>query len=82
MRFLLRLGERAAPREPHRNEIRMRASMPVGDQHHGPVAVAMAVLPGDSDQAGNLAIGEVLAFAELGIRLAAWRLQGHSAGID
>ena len=25
MRFLLRLGERAAPREPHRNEIRMRA---------------------------------------------------------
>ena len=56
--------------------------MPVGDQHHGPVAVAMAVLPGDSDQAGNLAIGEVLAFAELGIRLAAWRLQGHSAGID
>ena len=48
-------------------------AVPIRDQHRGGVAVAMAVLPGGSDQAGDLAIGEVLAGADLGIALAARR---------
>ena len=39
--------------------------MPVGDQHHGGIAVAVAILPASIDQAGNLGIGEVLAGADL-----------------
>ena len=47
--------------------------VPVGDQHHGGIAVAVAILPSSIDQAGNLAIGEVLAGADFGITLAARR---------
>ena len=45
--------------------------MPIRDQYRGGVAVAMAVPPGGSDQPTDLAIGEVLARAALGIALAA-----------
>ncbi len=53
-----------------RDELGRPQAVPIRDQHHGGVAVAMAVLPGGSDQAGDLAIGQVLAGADLGIALA------------
>jgi hypothetical protein len=49
--------------------------VPVGDQHHGGIAVAVAILPATIDQAGNLAIGEVLAGADLGVTFAARRVR-------
>ena len=52
--------------------------MPIGDQHRGGVAVAMAVLPGGSDQPTDLGVGEVLARADLGIALAARRARRRS----
>ena len=57
-----------------RHQLGRPQPMPVGDQHHGGIAVAVAILPGSIDQAGNLAIGEVLAGADLGITLAARRV--------
>ena len=56
-----------------RHELGRPQAVPIRDQHHGGVAVAVAVLPGGSDQAGDLGIGEVLARADLGIALAARR---------
>ena len=56
-----------------RHELARPQPVPVGDQHHGGIAVAVAILPGSIDQAGNLAIGEVLAGADLGVTLAARR---------
>ena len=56
-----------------RDELGRPQAVPIRDQHHGGVAVAMAVLPGGSDQAGDLAIGQVLARADLGVALAARR---------
>ena len=50
-----------------RHQLGRPQAVPVRDQHHGGVAVAMAVLPGGSDQAGDLAIGQVLARADLGV---------------
>jgi hypothetical protein len=41
--------------------------MPIGDQDHGGVAVAMAVAVGGDNQAVDLGVGEVFAGAELGI---------------
>ena len=41
--------------------------VPVGDQHHGSVAVAMAVEGGRRDHAGHLGVGEVLAYPNLGV---------------
>ena len=52
---------------PQRDQLGRPQAVPIGDQHHGGVAVAMAVLPGGSDQAGDLAIGEILAGADLGV---------------
>ena len=54
-----------------RDQLGRPQAVPIGDQHRGGVAVAMAVLPGGSDQAGDLAVGEILARADLGIPLAA-----------
>jgi len=45
--------------------------VPVGDQHHGGIAVAVAIPRGDRDQPGNFAISEVLAGADLGVTFAA-----------
>ena len=56
-----------------RHQLGRPQAVPIRDQHRGGVAVAMAVLPGGSDQAGDLAIGEVLAGADLGVALAARR---------
>ena len=56
-----------------RHQLGRPQAVPIGDQHHGGVAVAMAVLPGGSDQASDLAVGEVLAGADLGIAFAARR---------
>ena len=50
-----------------RHQLGRPQAVPVGDQHHGGVAVAIAVLAGGSDQASDLAIGEVLARADLGV---------------
>ena len=58
---------------PQRDELARPQPVPVGNQHHGGIAVAVAILPGSIDQAGNLAIGEVLAGADLGVALAARR---------
>ena len=54
-----------------RHQLGRPQPMPIGDQHHGGVAVAVAVLPGSSDQPGDLAVGQVLAGADLGITFAA-----------
>ena len=56
-----------------RDELGRPQPVPVGDQHHGGIAVAIAILPASIDQAGNLAIGEVLAGADLGVTFAARR---------
>ena len=56
-----------------RHQLARPQPVPVGDQHHGGIAVAVAILPGGIDQAGDLAIGEVLAGADLGVTLAARR---------
>ena len=56
-----------------RDELGRPQAVPIRDQHHGGVAVAMAVLPGGSDQAGDLGVGQVLARADLGVALAARR---------
>ena len=45
--------------------------MPVGDQNHRGVAVAVAISPGGSDQPVNLGVGQVLPRADLGVRPAA-----------
>ena len=58
---------------PQRNELARPQPVPVGDQHHGGIAMAVAILPGGIDQAGDLAIGEVLAGADLGVAFAARR---------
>jgi len=42
-------------------------TVPVGYQDHGGVAMAVAVLPRDADQAVDLVIGEILAGADLGV---------------
>jgi hypothetical protein len=56
-----------------RHQLGRPQAVPISDQHRGGVAVAMAVLPGGSDQTSDLAIGEVLAGADLGVALAARR---------
>ena len=56
-----------------RDQLGRPQPVPVGDQHHGGIAVAVAILPGGGDQAIDLAIGEVLAGADLGVALAARR---------
>src|SRR5215471_9923135 len=58
-----------------RHQLGRPQPVPVGDQHHGGIAVAVAILPSSIDQAGNLAIGEVLAGADLGVTFAAWRVR-------
>src|SRR5262249_17375426 len=54
-----------------RHQLGCPQPVPVGDQHHGGIAVAVAIPPGCIDQAGNLAISEVLAGADLGVTFAA-----------
>ena len=56
-----------------RHQLGRPQAVPIRDQHHGGVAVAMAVLPGGSDQAGDLAVGQILARADLGVPPAARR---------
>ena len=41
--------------------------MPVGDQHHGGVAMAVAVGPGGFDEAVDLGVGQVFTRPHLGI---------------
>jgi hypothetical protein len=41
--------------------------MPIGDQHHGGVAVTAAILRGRLDQAVDLGVGEILARPDLGV---------------
>jgi hypothetical protein len=47
--------------------------MPIGDQHHGGVAMAVAVVTSGLDQALNLGLGKVFARSDLGIRTAPGR---------
>lgn len=58
-----------------RHQLGRPQPVPVGDQHHGGIAVAVAILPASIDQAGNLAIGEVLAGADLCVTFAARRFR-------
>jgi hypothetical protein len=41
--------------------------MPVGDQHHGGVAMAVAIGPGGFDEPVDLGVGQVFARPHLGI---------------
>ena len=50
-----------------RHQLGRPQAVPVGDQHHGGIAVAVAIPPGSIDQAGYLAIGQILARADLGV---------------
>jgi hypothetical protein len=43
--------------------------MPVGDQDHGGVAMAVAIAARGLDQLLHLALGQMLARAQVGIRL-------------
>ena len=54
-----------------RHQLGRPQPVPVGDQHHGGIAVAVAVLPGNSDQAGDLGVGQIFARADLGVALTA-----------
>ena len=56
-----------------RDELTRSQPVPVGDQHHGGITVAERFFPASIDQAGNLAIGEVLAGPDLGVTFAARR---------
>ena len=58
---------------PQRDELGRPQPVPIRDQHHGGITVAVAILPGGRDQPGDLAVGQVLAGADLGIAFAAWR---------
>ena len=50
-----------------RDQLGRPQAVPIGDQHHGGVAVAIAVLAGGSDQPIDLGVGQVLARADLGV---------------
>ena len=63
-----------------RDQLGRPQAVPVGDQHHGGVAVAMAVLAGGRDQPSDLAVGQVLARADLGVA-AALRWAGRSSTV-
>ena len=54
---------------PQCDQLGRPQAVAIRDQHHGGVTVAVAVLPGGGDQAGNLGIGQVLAGADLGVWL-------------
>ena len=56
-----------------RDQLARPQAVPIGDQHRGGVAVAMAVLPGSSDQPSDLGVGQVFTRADLGVALAARR---------
>ena len=55
-------------------QLRRPQAVPVGDQDHGGVAVAVAVGLGGLDQLLDLGLGQMLARAQLGIRLPQRRL--------
>ena len=55
------------------DELSRPQAVPIRDQHRGGVAVAMAIFPGSSDQAGDLGVGQVFTRADLGVALAARR---------
>ena len=50
-----------------RDQLGRPQAVPVGDQHHGGVAVAIAVLASGRDQPIDLGVGQVLARADLGV---------------
>ena len=50
-----------------RDQLARPQAMPVGDQDHGGVAVAIAVLASCRDQPIDLGVGQVLARADLGV---------------
>ena len=52
---------------PQRDELARPQRVPVGDQHHGGITVAVAVPRSGIDQTSDLAIGEVLARADLSV---------------
>src|SRR5262249_23258046 len=56
---------------PQRDELARPQPVPVGDQHHGGIAVAVAVLPGRGDQAIDFGVGQILARADSSVALTA-----------
>src|SRR5262249_1731747 len=50
-------------------------AVPIRDQHHGGIAMAVVVPASRRDQARNLGIGQVLASADVGVRPAARRVR-------
>ena len=58
---------------PQRDQLARPQAMAVGDQDHGGVAVAIAVLASCRDQPIDLGVGQVLARADLGVALAPLR---------
>ena len=47
--------------------------VPVGDEHHGGVAIPVAVLAGGGDQLLDLGIGQIFPAAKLDVPAAPWR---------
>src|SRR5262249_41607181 len=58
-----------------RHQLGRPQPVPVGDQDHGRITVAVTIPSGGGNQAGNLAVGEVLAGANLGVSFAARRVR-------
>ena len=52
---------------PQRHQLGRPQAVPVGEQDHGGVAVAVAIEPGRRDQPGDLSVGQVLARPDLGV---------------
>ena len=55
---------------PQRHQLGRPKTMPIRDQHHSGIAVAVAILPGGDDQTIDLGVGQVLAGADLGVTFA------------
>ena len=56
---------------PRPDELARPQPVLVGDQHHGGIAVAVAVLPGRGDQAIDFGVGQILARADISVALTA-----------
>jgi hypothetical protein len=51
--------------------------MPVGDQHHGGVAMAVAIGPGGFDEPVDVGVGQVFARPHIGIAVCSGRGFDH-----
>ena len=58
---------------PQRHQLGRPQAVPIRDQDHGRITVAVAIPRGGGNQAGNLGVGQILARTDLGVTFAARR---------